>query len=500
MVRATTKGLRLPRMVRRKWGVVLLTVALAVGVVAALLARAPTEVPRRAAVATPTPTFVPKLGDVDDAGDGLSVSTGAVPAYVFKNGGYILSGVVVDAQTGRGISGASVWVTLPPAPGQRTAPALRVVSAASGGFSFSHLAGGAYNIAAARYAALPGQPVYPEAVVMSVMLPQRALVRLALVAALAPGTRRPPAGAARNLIMLDLSGIYAESWFDDPALVMDAQNMRQLAASGARAANVMAPYGWHPTDQYALLSGTYPAWRSFDPWPHVVPWGTPDGMDTTFWYNSPPGSLAFGQESLFDVAGSYGMSTAALGGPHYPLSDVSTRGVQTVQVGLIFDSAGWLASAEHLITTIATNPNGFVFYGELDPPFGAAAAAGATPDAPGGAYAQAMRADDELVGLLRDWLASQRLLTTTDIMVTAAEAQVNETASDNYYGMEPDGLGSSLHVPLVLSGPGVAAGKVEAQVVLSFVVAATAMRALCLPVPANARVPALVSLFSTSCP
>lgn len=474
---------------------------LAVAVIVAVIARTPPGAPpHRAAVATPTPTFIPQLGDVDDAGDGLTIVTGVVPAFQFKSGGYTLSGVAVDAQTGQGVSGASVWVTLPPAPGQRTAPALRVVTATNGAFTFPHLAGGAYNLASARYAALPGQPVYPESVATGVTLPQQTPVRLALVAAPAPGKRQPPAGVARNLILLDLSGVYAESWFDDPALALDAGNLRQLAASGARAANVMAPYGWHPTDEYALLSGTYPAWRAFDPWPGVVPWGTPDGMDTTFWYSSPPGALAFGQESLFDVAGSYGMGTAALGGPHYPLSDVSTRGVQTAQVGLVFDSAGWLASAEHLITALAANPNGFVFYGELDPPFGAAAAAGAMPDAPGGAYAQAMRADDELVGLLRDWLSGQHLLATTAIMVTAAEAQVNETTSDNYYGMGPEGLGSSLHVPLVLAGPGVAAGRVDSQPVLSFVVAATAMRALCLPAPANARVPALESLFSTPCP
>ena len=209
--------------------------------------------------------------------------------------------------------------------------------------------------------------------------------------------------------------------------------MRALAASGAQATQVVAPYGWHPADQYALLSSTYPSWRVYDPWPALTPWGTPDGIDTTFWYNSDPLTMEFGQQSLFDVALDYGMSTAALGGPQYMLSDVSTRGVQTAQVGLVFDSATWLAAAQHLIMNMAGNSNGFVLFTELDPPFGPAGFAGAAPDAPGGAYAQAMQADDELLGLLQNWLAGQGLLANTVIMVTASEAQVNETAFDNYY-------------------------------------------------------------------
>jgi hypothetical protein len=275
--------------------------------------------------------------------------------------------------------------------------------------------------------------------------------------------------------------------------------MRALIASGAYATQVDAPYGWHPADQYALLSGTYPGWRVFDPWPNLVPWGAPDGVDTTFWYNSDPTAMDFGQESLFDVALGYGMSTAALGGARYALSDISTRGVQTAQVGLVFDSASWLTAAEHLILNMTNNSNGFIFYSELDPPFGPAGAAGAVPDAPGGAYARAMQADDELLGLLRNWLVSQGLLSNTVMLLTASEAQVNETAFDNYYGMGPQGVGSSLHVPLVVSGPGVAMGQMDQNPTSTFAVAATALRALCLPAPANARVEALTSLFGNRC-
>lgn len=491
----------------------LIMIFLLLGVVAATVVGALVEWPRPAPVVprapTPTPAFLPKLGDVGNAGDlddGMTVALGTTPAFQFKIGGYTLKGITVDARTGKAVSGVSIWLTVPPAIGQRTAPELHTVSAVDGTFSFAHLAADTYTLAAARYYVQfgqpeqPGQSVYPEVVQAGVTLPRHASVRLSLAPQAVPGTRHLLKGGAQNLILLDLSGIYAESWFDDPELQLEARNMRALAASGAQATQVVAPYGWHPADQYALLSGTYPAWRVYDPWPHLTPWGRPDGVDTTFWYNSDPSAMEFGQQSLFDVALDYGMSTAALGGSHYMLSDVSTRGVQTAQVGLTFDSASWLAAAEHLMTNMANNANGFVFYSELDPPFGASGSAGAAPDAPGGAYARAMQADDELLGLLQHWLASQGLLSKTVILVTASEAQVNETTFDNYYGMGPAGRGSSLHVPLVISGPGVATGATVQQPVSSFAVAATALRSLCLPLPAGSRVPALASLFDNRCP
>lgn len=492
---------------RRSWlawsGIVLVLIAVVVATVVGALAVWPRSSPIIVSIPTPSPTFVPKVGDVDinDLDDGASVILGAIPSFQFKSGGYTLSGVTIDAKTKRPVGGVSVWITLPPAPGQRTAPELRSVSTLAGEFSFSHLATGTYNLAAARYYLQngSGQSMYPEVVQAGVKVPQQSSLHLALSPQSAPGMRYPAPGVARNLVILDMSGIYADSWFDDPALQLESRNMQVLVASGASATRIDAPYGWHPADQYALLSGSYPAWRVYDPWPNLVPWGTPDGVDTTFWYNSDPTALDFGQESVFDVALGYGMSTAALGGPRYALSDVTTRGAQTTQVGLVFDSANWLTTAQHLILNMANNPNGFIFYSELDPPFGASGTAGAIPDAPGGAYARAMQADDELLGLLRDWLADSGLLANTVLLVTASEAQVNETAFDNYYGMGAQGAGSSLHVPLVLSGPGIAVGKTDQNPVSTFAVAATAMRALCLPAPVNAREQALISLFSNHC-
>src|SRR5260221_5783843 len=116
-------------------------------------------------------------------------------------------------------------------------------------------------------------------------MPQQSFVRISLVPQSAPGARHPVKGVARNLIVLDLSGIYAESWFNDPLLQLEASNMRALAASGAQATRVVAPYGWHPADQYALLSGTYPSWRVYDTVPAIAHLGTPRCASTTLLCN-----------------------------------------------------------------------------------------------------------------------------------------------------------------------------------------------------------------------
>src|SRR5258707_15441917 len=146
-------------------------------------------------------------------------------------------------------------------------------------------------------------------------MPQQSFVRISLVPQSAPGARHPVKGVARNLIILDLSGIYAESWFNDPLLQLEASNMRALAASGAQATQVVAPYGWHPADQYALLSGTYPSWRVYDPWPALTPPGTPDGIDNTLLYNFDPPAIEICPQNPFDLGLDHCLNTPSLGGP-----------------------------------------------------------------------------------------------------------------------------------------------------------------------------------------
>src|SRR5215470_4697930 len=212
----------------RSWalwlGIPLLFVIAAATVVGAL-AWWPRSVPAVKPLPTPAPTFLPKVGDVGDLDDGLTVALGTTPAFQFESGGYTLSGVTIDARTKQAVSGVSVWITVPPVLGQRAAPELRSVSTVDGTFSFSHLAAGRYNLAAARYYLQNGQPTYPEVVQAGVTMPQHSFVRISLVPQSAPGARRPVKGVARNLIVLDLSGIYAESWFNDPLLQLEASNM-----------------------------------------------------------------------------------------------------------------------------------------------------------------------------------------------------------------------------------------------------------------------------------
>ena len=97
-----------------------------------------------------SPTFVPKVGDVGDLDDGITVALGSIPSFQFKSGGYTLSGLTVDARTRRAVGGVSIWITVPSALGQRTAPELRSVSTVTGAFSFSHLAAGKYPLTASR--------------------------------------------------------------------------------------------------------------------------------------------------------------------------------------------------------------------------------------------------------------------------------------------------------------------------------------------------------------
>src|SRR5260370_16763598 len=87
----------------------------------------------------------------------------------------------------------------------------------------------------------------------------------------------------------------------------------QLAQKGVVATQSWTQYGWSPIDHYQIAVGSYPAWRTPDA-PGKV-WGQPDGLDTNIWYG---GTEVFGQESIFDVAKSYGMSTAGIGGQRAP--------------------------------------------------------------------------------------------------------------------------------------------------------------------------------------
>src|SRR5260370_4732415 len=195
----------------RQWWAIRLGIALLLFVVAAAtlvgaLAWWPRSTPAARTLPTPAPTFLPKVGDVGDLDDGITVGLGTTPAFQFQSGGYTLSGVTVNALTKQAVSGVSVWITVPPVLGKRTAPELRSVSTADGTFSFSHLAAGRYNLAAARYYVQNGQPVYPEVVQAGVTIAQQSFLRISPVPQSSPGARPPRHSASPNLFILRLSG------------------------------------------------------------------------------------------------------------------------------------------------------------------------------------------------------------------------------------------------------------------------------------------------------
>src|SRR5258708_8430195 len=180
---------------RQSWairlGIALLLFVVAAATLVGALAWWPRSTPAARTLPTPTQTFLPKVGDVGDLDDGITVAMGTPPAFKSQGGGYPLSGVTVNALTKQAVSGVSVWITVPPVLGKRTAPELRSVSTADGTFSFSHLAAGRYNLAAARYYVQNGQPVYPEVVQAGGKTAPKTVLCLPLRPAAGPGAQHP---------------------------------------------------------------------------------------------------------------------------------------------------------------------------------------------------------------------------------------------------------------------------------------------------------------------
>ena len=436
------------------------------------------------------PTFQPVIGDVNDPekdDPDITVQQSLIPGFQFRQGGYLLSGVVTDAATGKPVFGAIVWITLPVAKGQFTSKALHVVTDASGGFQFMHLASGRYVVVASRYYDLGDGRNYAERVFPYVMLQGNlATLSLPLTAVPAPGKRSIASRQAKNVIMIDLRGFYAASLLDDPLLLSQTQNLRSFFQHASVKRSVWLPYGWRPLDQYALLTGTYPQWATYDTWPHPVVWGMPDALDTTFWFTGGRNAHLFGQESVFDVAKRYGMQTGVIAGSDYILSDATTRNVDVLQRSSSFDAGSWLTQVKDEVLSGQQQNNGFLLYAELASL--PTAAASSSPDAAGDDYQQALLQADQTFGQLLTWLASTGTLQHTLIVLTTSQAQANHSDADNFYGMGSTGQGTSKQSLFALAGPGVRAGTVDDTDYSSFMVAPTVMQALGLPAPGEARV------------
>jgi hypothetical protein len=458
----------------------------------------PPAPPRRVVTA---PLFKPVVGDVQDPetdDPDISVAQPLVPAFQFKKGGYLLSGTVIDARTKAPVSSAIVWIDLPPQPGQSTSIALHTVTDATGHYQFTRLATGSYTVVASRYSLGGSGHYYGERIFSGVSLTSnRANLVLALDAIPAPGQRSLRAGEAKNLILIDLRGFYADSLLRDPLLLNQTRNFRTFLQRANVTDQVLLPYGWRAPDQYALLTGTYPGWSSYDPWPAIVPWGQPDNLDTTFWFTGGRSTHLFGQESIFDVARGYGMQTSAITGNDFILSDATTRSLDLLQRSSSFSADRWLTQMEEAAQSGQGQANGFLIYSELASlPAGAGSA---SPDARSDDYQQALLLADQTFGRFLNWLEQQGLQKNTLIGLTTSQAQANHTDMDNFYGMGSSGQGSSKQTFLALSGPGVCAQTNTQSGASGFQIAPILMHAIDLPAPAEARFPSSSLVVAGGC-
>ena len=434
--------------------------------------------------------FKPVVGDVNDPerdDPDITVQQALVPGFQFRKGGYTLGGKVIDAQTGQFVPAAIVWIDLPLTKGQRTSLALHTVADTEGSYQFTHLAMGSYSVVASRYYDTGDGHYYTERVFSHISVTgNRTGMVLSLTSIAAPGRRFIATGQAKNVILIDLRGFYAASLLDDPLLLNQTQNLRAFLQHANVARAIWQPYGWRPLDQYALLTGTYPAWATYDPWPHPVAWGLPDNIDTTYWFTGDRSAHLFGQESIFDVAKGYGMQTSVVAGGDYVLSDATTRNLDVLQRSRSFDATSWLSQVQDDVLAGSQQKSGFLLYAELAPL--PVSEWNSSPDAQGDYYQQALLQADQTFGQLMNWLRENGLLHDTLIALTTSQAQANHTDADNFYGMGSTGQGTSKQTLLALSGPHeCAAGSVNDVAQSGFVIAPEIMHIIGLPAPTESR-------------
>ncbi len=442
--------------------------------------------------ATPAPGFVPVVGDVhdpEDADPDISVERPLVPEFQFQRGGFQLSGTVIDVQSGKPVINAIVWIHMPVQKGRPTSIALNVATDVLGNYQFAHLAAGIYTVAASRYYNVGDGRYYAERIFSAVAISgNRSGLVLPLTPMSAPGKRSVVAGQAKNVILIDLRGFYADSLLNDALLFNLTPNLQAFLRHAHVLKSVWHAYGWRALDQYALLTGGYPRWATFDTWPNPVAWGAPDGIDTRFWFSGGRSAHLFGQESIFDVAKGFGMQTDVVASSDYILSDATTRNLDLLQRSSTFDAVRWLAQMEDVVLSGMQQTNGFLLYGELAP-LGQEDMS-SSPDAQGDEYQGALLLADQTFGQFIDWLGQQGVLQNTLIALTTSQAEANHTDADNFYGMGVTGQGTSKRTLLALSEPGVCIGSTDTTAYASFVIAPMLMHALGLPAPAEARVEA----------
>jgi len=432
--------------------------------------------------------YVPSnaFGDTDDLPNGsIRAKRQGLAA-----GSSTVSGVVTDASNGSPVANVQVGISL----GAVGSTAQYTTTASNGSYSFSGIASGTYNLSAWRYTISGTQPMYKDSQQRGINVSTSATVNFNLTPIAVPGSRTVPAGRAKNLIIADYDETYHESWFTDAQSMMNnSPATHQLAASGVVASQEWTQYGWSPIDHYQIAVGSYPAWRTPDT-PGKV-WGQPDGLDTNIWYG---GSEQFGQQSIFDVAKSYGMNTAVIGGNDYPTGHITDSNVDQITLGQNINGVPtqWVTEVENFITAHASNPNGFLVYMPITEAEGRSVES-TSPDASGGLFQQASGWDDQAFGLLQTWLQQNNYASNTAVSITSDEAENDHTSFDNFYGVGTTGLGTTRHDPFVLSGPGIVSGQTYNTTMGIDDLSTNYMFSLGLPAPVDSRGKVISSFFTS---
>ena len=438
----------------------------------------------------PNSHYVPStaFGDTDDLPNG-SIKT---KRFGLAAGNASITGVVKDASTGSPVANAQVGISA----GQVGSTAQYTTTGSDGSYSFSGIASGTYNLSAWRYTINGTQPMYKDAQQVGINVSSSQAANFNLTPVAVPGSRSVPAGRAKNLIIADYDETYHESWFSDAqSMVNNSPATHQLAQNGVLATETWTQYGWSPIDHYQIAVGSYPAWRTPDA-PGKV-WGQPDGLDTNIWYG---GKEQFGQESIFDVAKSYGMNTAVIGGNDYPTGHITDSNVDQITLGQNIKGVPtqWVTEVENFITAHASNPNGFLIYMPITEAEGRSVESTSPDDSSSqGLYQQASSWDDQAFGRLQTWLQQNNYTGNTAVSITADEAQNDHTSFDNFYGLGSTGQGTTRHVPFVFSGPGIVSGQTYGTTMGIDDMSANYMFALGLPAPVDSRGHVVTSFFTS---
>ena len=435
----------------------------------------------------PNANYIPSnvFGDTDDLPKGAirSVRPGLAA------GSASVSGIVTDATTGQPVVNAQVGIST----GAVGATGQYTTTASDGSYSFTGIASGTYNLEADRYTISGTQPFYKDAQQMQVSVNGSVKVNFSLTPIAVPGSRTVPSGHAKNLIIVDYDETYYESWFSDSkSMQNNSPATHQLTQNGVLASETWTQYGYSPIDHYQIAVGSYPAWRTPDA-PAKV-WGQPNGLDTNIWYG---GTEVFGQESIFDVAKSNGMSTAVIGGNDYPTGHITDANVDQITLGQNIKGVPtqWVTEVENFLTAHASNPNGSLVYMPVTEAEGFSIE-NTNPDTSGSLYQQASNWDDQAFGELQTWLQQNNYTGNTAVAIVADEAQNDGTQYDNFYGVGDTGQGTTRHLPFVFSGPGIVSGQTYTGNVGIDDMSTNFMYELGLPAPIDSRGHIVSSFFS----